>query len=128
MDNQRYEIAFTFTFDPNNIDEFDTDTLFINIYNYWCFCHYLPIYYSWEEYAKEKLRENIVKKWPTNDFCNVNLFLELVFLKNENIDPTAYLCKSEDYFEYLMTSKLKFDQMVCDRHLNISKKKRKCIR
>ena len=100
----------------------------MNIYNYWCFCHYLPIYYSWEEHAKEKLRENIVKKWPTNDFCNVNLFLELVLLKNENIDPTAYLWKSEDYFEYLMTLKLKLDRMVCDRHLKINKKKRKCIR
>ena len=36
MDNERYEIAI-FTFHPNDIDEFDTDTLFINIYNYWCF-------------------------------------------------------------------------------------------
>ena len=52
-------------------------------------------------------------------------FWNLSLLKNENIDPTAYLWKSEDYFEYLMTSKLKFDQMVCDRHLNISKKKKK---
>ena len=76
--------------------------------------------------CKQKLRDNIVKKWPTNDFCNVNLFLELVFLKCEKVDPTAYLWKSEDYLEYLMTSKLKFDQMVCDRHIN--KKKRNCIR
>ena len=122
MGDEQYEITI-FTFDSNNIDEFDNDTLFINIYNYWCFSHYLPIYYSWEEYAKEKLKENIIKKWPTNDFCNVNLFLELVSLKNKDIDPTVYSLKSEDYFEYLMTSKLKFDRMVCDRHLNISKKK-----
>ena len=78
--------------------------------------------------CKKKLKENIIKKWPTNDFCNVNLFLELVFLKNKDIDPTAYFYKSEDYFEYLMTLKLKFDRMVCDRHLNINKKKRKYIR
>ena len=77
---------------------------------------------------KKNLKENIIKKWPTNHFCNVNLFLELVFLKNKDIDPTVYFYKSEDYFEYLMTLKLKLDRMVCDRHLNINKKKRKCIR
>ena len=48
-------------------------------------------------------------------FCNVNLFLEFVFLKNENINPLIYYWKSEDYFEYLMDSKSKFDSMVCDR-------------
>ena len=52
MDDERFQVTI-FTFDSNNINEFDTDTLFINIYNYCCFCHYLPIYYSWEEYAKK---------------------------------------------------------------------------
>ena len=125
MDNERYEIAM-FTFHPNNIDEFDTDTLFMKIYNYWCFVIIHRYIIHGKITQKQKLRDNIVKKWPTNDFCNVNLFLELVFLKYEKVDPTAYLWKSEDYFEHLMTSKLKFDEMVCDRHIN--KKKRNCIR
>ena len=123
MDNERYQ-AVIFKFDPNNIDQFDTDTLFINIYTYWCFCHYLPIYYSWENYAKQKLRENIVKKWPTNDFWNVNLFLELVLFKCDKVDPITYFWKSEDYFEYLMTLKLELDQMVCDRHIDKMKRNR----
>ena len=122
MDDLLYEIV-TLRFNQNNIDEYDNDTLFMNIYNYWCLSHYLSIRHLWEQYAIQKLKENIIKKWPTNDFCNVNLFLELAFLKNKDIDPTIYFYKSEDYFEYLMTLKLKLDRMVCDRHLNINKKK-----
>ena len=128
MDNSMYEIV-RLRFNQDNINEYDNDTLFMNIYNYWCLSHYFPIRHSWIQYAIQKLKENIIKKWPTNDFCNVNLFLEFVFLKNENINPLIYYWKSEDYFEYLMASKSKFDSMVCDRHLNkIEKKKRKCIR
>ena len=122
MDDSRYEIV-TLRFNQNNIDEYDNDTLFRNIYNYWCLSHYLSIHHLWRQYAIQKLKENIIKKWPTIDFCNVNLFLELVFLKNKDIDPTVYFYRSEDHFEYLMTLKLKLDRMVCDRHLNINKKK-----
>ena len=128
MDDSMYEIV-TLRFNQNNIDEYDNDTLFMNIYNYWCSSHYFSIRHSWRQYAIQKLKENIIKKWPTNGFCNVNLFLEFVFLKNENINPLIYYWKSEDYFEYLMASKSKFDSMVCDRYLNkIEKKKRKYIR
>ena len=34
-----------------------------------------------------KLKENVIKKWPSNDFCNVNLFLELMSSRNKDIDP-----------------------------------------
>ena len=119
MDDQPYEI--TIFANKIVINEFDTDTLFMNIYNYWCFCHFLSPYYLQEGDATIKLKENIIKKWPTNDFCNVNLFLELISSGNKDVDPTVYFFKSEDYFEYLITSKLKFDQMVCDRHINKKK-------
>ena len=66
-------------------------------------CHYLSPYYLWEQNAMMKLKENIIKKWPLNDFCNVNLFLELMSFRNRDIDPTVYFWKSEDYFQYLMT-------------------------
>ena len=29
------------------IDEFDKDTLFFNIYHFWCFNNYLSMYYIW---------------------------------------------------------------------------------
>ena len=29
------------------IDEFDKDTLFLNIYHFWCFSNYLSMYYIW---------------------------------------------------------------------------------
>ena len=70
------------------------------------------------------------KKWPSNDFSNVNLFLELVSCRTKEVDPTNYLFQSEDYFELLMSLKPKMDRMVCDRHLNVNNgvSKRKCIR
>ena len=73
MDNSMYEIV-RLRFNQDNINEYDNDTLFMNIYNYWCLSHYFPIRHSWIQYAIQKLKENIIKKWPTNDFCNVNLF------------------------------------------------------
>ena len=127
MNNESYQITL-FEIDTNNrlIEDFDTDTLFLNIYDYWCFCHYLTPYYLWGQYAM-KLKENIIKKWPSNDFCNVNLFLELISFKNKDVDPTVYFWKSEDYFQHLMTLKSKFDLMVRERHLNINKKKENAL-
>ena len=91
MDNEPYRVTL-FEIDTNNrlIEEFDNDTLFLNIYNYWCICHYLSLNYLWEQNAMMKLKENIIKKWPLNDFCNVNLFLELMSSRNRDIDPTVY--------------------------------------
>ena len=127
MNNELYRITL-FEIDTNNrlIEDFDNDTLFLNIYNYWCFCHYITPYYLWEQYVM-KLKENIIKKWPSNDFCNVNLFLELISFKNKDVDPTVYFWKSEDYFQHLMTLKSKFDLMVRERHLNINKKKENAL-
>ena len=126
--NNKYQITL-FEIDTNNrlIEDFDNDTLFLNIYNYWCLRHYLPSYYLREQYLN-KLRKNIIKKWPLNDFSNVNLFLELICSKDREVNPMGYFWRSEDYFHNLMVLKSKFDLMVRKRHLNINKKKRKCIR
>ena len=130
-ENLCYEFTI-FEIDHNYMDivEFDDDTLFMNIYHFWCFVHFLSPYYSWEEDAIQNLRKNIIKKWPSNDFSNVNLFLELVSCRTKEVDPTNYLFQSEDYFELLMSLKPKMDRMVCDRHLNVNSgvSKRKCIR
>ena len=130
-ENLYYEFTI-FEIDHNYMDtvEFDDDTIFMNIYHFWCFVHFLSPYYSWEKDAIQNLRKSIIKKWPSNDFSNVNLFLELVFCRTKEVDPTNYLFQSEDYFELLMSLKPKMDQMVCDRHLNVNSgvSKRKCIR
>ena len=83
--NNEYQITL-FEIDTNNrlIEDFDNDTLFLNIYNYWCLRHYLSSYYLREQYLN-KLRKNIIKKWPLNDFSNVNLFWNLFVLKIERL-------------------------------------------
>ena len=124
-------IIFEIDKDNRNIGQFDNDTLFMNIYNFYCFSHYLSPYYSWEERAKERLKQNIIKKWPTDDFCNVYLFLELLTHRCKKVDPTFYFWRSEDYFQYLMNQRNEMNRSVCNRHLYITKNKIvkvKCIR
>ena len=128
MNSEMSEVTFVFIDATRMIDGFESDTLFMNIYNYWCFCRHLLWRHLWDKKAMLELKKNIIKKWPKNDFCNVNLFLELMSANNEEIDPTVYFWKSEDYFERLMILKPKFDKMVCKRHLNVVGKKRQCIR
>ena len=133
MENGNLYYEFTvYAIDHNHVDivEFDNDTLFMNIYHFWCFVHFLSPYYSWEQEAIANLRKNIIKKWPSNDFSNVNLFLELVSCRTKEIDPTYYFYESEDYFELLMSLKLKMDRMICDRHVNVNVNRsvKKCIR
>ena len=124
-------IIFEIDKDNRNIDQFDDDTLFMNIYNFYCFSHYLSPYYSWEEKAKERLKQNIIKKWPINDFCNVYLFLELLTQRCKKVDPTFFFWRSEDYFQYLIDQKNEMNRSVRNRHLYINKNKNvkvKCIR
>ena len=131
MENGNLCYEFTvFAIDHSHVDivEFDNDTL--NIYHFWCFVHFLSPYYSWEQEAIANLRKNIIKKWPSNYFSNVNLFLELVSCRTKEIDPTYYFYESEDYFELLMSLKPKMDRMICDRYVNVNVNRsvRKCIR
>ena len=133
MDIQNMYFQFTVSQIDNKymkISEFKDETLFMNIYHYWCFVHFLSPYYSWENKAINSLKVNIIRKWPQKHFSNVNLFLELSSVKAKEVDPTDYFFQSEDYFTVLMSLKTKMDKMVCDRHLNhiVIGSKRKCIR
>ena len=114
------------------IIEFNNETLFMNIYHYSCFVHFLSPYYSWGDKAIKNLKMNMLQKWPRKDFSNVNLFLELLLSRTKEVDPAKYLFQSEDYFTLLMSLKPVMDEMVCDRHLSLNlnfiKSKRKCIR
>ena len=131
LDSYYEFIIFEIDRNNRNIARFDDETLFMNIYTFYCFFHYLSPYYSWEKEAIERLKQNIIKKWPTNDFCNVYLFIEILYHKCKKVDPTFFFWKSEDYFQYLITQKNELNRLVCYRHLYITKnknKKVKCIR
>ena len=118
------------------IGEFDHDTLFINIYHFWCFANCLSMYHILRHTALDRLKNNIRKKW-LKDFTNVNLFIELCERKTELISPFDFYFNSEDYFQKLIFLKSDLDKLIKEHHLTILPQKRrrrrrklirKCIR
>ena len=113
------------------ISEFDDETLFMNIYHFWCFSKYLSPYFIWGDETLTRLKRNIRRKWTT-DFTNVNLFIELIKRQFEQINPCNYFFNSEDYFIKIMSQKTVLDDLIKKRHLPKNKNKnikiRKCIR
>ena len=114
------------------IDEFDKDTLFLNIYHFWCFANYLSMYYIWRWTALDRLKMNLRKKWPKN-FVNVNLFIELCERKSEMISPVVFYDDDELYFEKILLleedlmKNLKPHHIIKEKNKKI-KKNYKCIR
>ena len=93
------------------IEEFDNDNLFRNIYLFYCFSRYLSLYYHWEKKAMMRLKQNIIVKWPTNDFCNVFLFIEMLSRGYQKINPINFFWHSEEYFEHLLRIKDELNQV-----------------
>ena len=106
------------------ISEFDDETLFINIYHFWCFTNYLSMYYIWRYTALDRLKRNIRKKW-LKDFTNVNLFIELCERKTELISPFDFYFNSEDYFQKLIFLKSDLDKLIKPNHLFFIERKKK---
>ena len=109
------------------ISEFDNETLFINIYHFWCFVNYMSMYYIWRYTALDRLKRNIRKKW-LEDFTNVNLFIELYERKFELISPFDFYFNSEDYFQKLIFLKSDLNRMIKPHHLIFIERKKKKIK
>ena len=95
-------VIFKIDKDQKTIEEFDSDTLFMNIYLFYCFSRYLSPYYEWDKKALKRLKENIIFKWPKKDFCNVFLFIELLSHGFTQVNPMNFFWHSENYFEHLL--------------------------
>ena len=95
-------VIFKIDKDQKTIEEFDSDTLFMNIYLFYCFSRYLSPYYEWDKKALKRLKQNIIFKWPKKDFCNVFLFIELLSRGFKEVNPTNFFWHSENYFEHLL--------------------------
>ena len=108
------------------LSDFDDETLFINIYHFWCFCKYLSPYYRWGIKALKNLKRNIKRKW-NKDFTNVYLFIELINQELKKVDPCDYFFNSENYFTKLMFAKPVMDLMIKNRHLPKEKMKKKLV-
>ena len=106
------------------ISEVDNETLFINIYHFWCFANYMSIYYIWRYTVLDRLKNNIRKKW-LKDFKNVNLFIELCERKTELISPFDFYFNSEDYFQKLIFLKSDLDKLIKEHYLTILPQKRR---
>ena len=117
-------VIFKIDQDQKTIDEFDNETLFMNIYLFYCFSRHLSPYYKWEKEALKRLKENIILKWPKETFGNVFVFIELLSRGFKEVNPTGYFYNSEDYFEQLLKSDILKNDLIFKRIF----KKGKCIR
>ena len=95
---------------------FDKDTLFLNIYFFWCIEHFFSMYYIWQLESLTRLKENLRKKW-VDDLLNLNLFIERVEKRDRTINPCYFVDDSESYFEKLFLWKIeKEDFLLQTRH------------
>ena len=117
-------VIFKIDQNQKRVEEFDNETLFTNIYLFYCFCRYLSPYYKWEKEALKRLKENIILKWPKETFGNVFVFIELLSRGFKEVNPTVYFYNSEDYFEQLLKLDMLKDDLIFKRIF----KKGKCIR
>ena len=126
MDNESTFEWVIFKIDQNQkrVEEFDNETLFTNIYLFYCFSRYLSPYYKWEKEALKRLKQNIILKWPKETFGNVFVFIELLSRGFQEVNPTGYFYNSEDYFEQLLKLDMLKDNLIFKRIF----KKGKCIR
>ena len=93
------------------VSEFDDETLFMNIYIFWCFTRYLSSYYKWGNSALRRLEVNIRRKWSYKDLSNADFFIDLVKKQSREIDPSSYFFDSENYLTKLMFLKPIMDVM-----------------
>ena len=117
-------VVYAIDKNKKQIESFDSDTLFMNIYLFYCFSRYLSPYYTWDKKALRRLKENIIIKWSTHDFCNLYVFIELLSRGYREVDPTSFFWHSERYFEQLLREKDKLNSISYQRLF----KKGKCIR
>ena len=111
------------------IDEFDKDTLFLNIYHFWCFANYLSMYYIQHWTALDRLKMNLRKKSQKN-FVDVNLFIELCERKTEMISPVVFYDDNESYFEKILLLEEDLMKNLKPHHIIKEKNKKiyKCIK
>ena len=127
---------FQFMFDQIDqgyykISELDDETLFINIFYFYCFVKYLSPYCKWGKKALTKLKRNIKKKWSKECLPDVGYFIKLVEKQSKEIDPSDYFFNSEGYLMKLMYLKPIMDIMSNNnnnkKNKNKNKKKKKTI-
>ena len=111
------------------IDEFDKDTLFLNIYHFWCFANYLSMYYIQHWTALDRLKMNLRKKLQKN-FVDVNLFIELCERKTEMISPIVFYDDNKSYFEKILLLEEDLMKNLKPHHIIKEKNKKiyKCIK
>ena len=107
-------VIFKIDQNQKKIEEFDNETLFTNIYLFYCFSRYLSPYYEWEKEALKRLKENIILKW-SKEIGNVFVFIELLPRGFKEVNPTDYFYNSEDYFEQLLKLDMLKDNLIFKR-------------
>ena len=96
-----FEIIHKLEHGEFEIEKFDTETLFINIYYHYNFVRFLSPYTRNYGKVLSKLKKNIIEKWR-DELPNVWYFLKLLKKKSKDIDPNGFFYNSEDYFVKLL--------------------------
>ena len=102
-----------------DIEFFEEETLFMNIFYCYYFTKFLSPYLSWGEEIIRKLKRIIRRKWSKN-LPNVEFFIKQIEKQTKEIDPFDYYFNSEDYFTKLLILK-----PISDVLFPIEKKKKK---
>ena len=108
--------------DYRKMKEFDKQTLFSNIYYLWCIHHFFSMHVIWKLTALRRLERNIKRKWM-DDLPNVNLLLEKMRERDQQIKPTSFFFllfffENESYLEHLLLWKIvKEDELLQARHI-----------
>ena len=88
----------------SKINQFQFETLFINIFYCFYFQRFVSPYFRWRNHAIRVLKRNIRKKW-LKSLPNIDFFIKQIEIKNKEVDPFKYWYHSEDYFEKVMLLK-----------------------
>ena len=112
---------------------FDKDTLFLNIYFFWCIQHFVSMYHIWRFEALARLKENLRKKW-VDDLPNLNLFIERLEKRDRSINPCffiddseSYVEDSESYFEKLFLWKIEKEEFLIQTRHFIQQRRHKKV-
>ena len=99
-----------------------SDSLFLNIYDFWAILHEAPLSMKCEEWYHPKvakLEQILRKKWKTEnakDLPIINVLLKNIKEEKLAFIPVGYLNDEEQYFANLTSWKMNFEKQLLEKY------------